>query len=106
MRNQYSEVMKMKKEYRSKLAEATMDGVRYGMLAMEIMMLAYDTRSIEEKKKYIDNMRTDLERMQEEVTKQYIPIKDLIGKIYSEFGEDMGMAEELVEIDPKLGAYF
>lgn len=103
-KNKVASEMKAKAELAKKLEQATFDGVRYGMLAMEMIMLSLSNDSKETLKEKMADMSPKIKEYTKMVTKQYIPLNELAG--FLSLKHEHINADVLAEIDPRLGAYF
>lgn len=94
------------KEIANKVEQATFDGVKYGMLAMEMIMISLniDENNKNEIKQKFDKMKPYIEEYNKMLTEQYIPLEEFASRLHTQHPNID--ADVLVEIDPKLGAYF
>lgn len=102
--NKYAYEAQRQKEIANKVEQATFDGVKYGLLAMEMMMIKLDPRNKDEISKSIKEMSPLLERYSKMITEQYIPLDEFATFLCTKHPELN--VDELVEIEPKFGAYF
>ena len=111
--------IKQTQNIEKKLQEATMDGVRYGLIAMEVFITAYSicfsspstmtTEQIERRNKLIVAFNKS-------ITEKYVPMKDVPQIIFNLFNKELEekvqissvdwLKDSIVNNDPRLGAYF
>lgn len=103
-KNKVVNEMKARVDLSRKLEQATFDGVRYGMLAMEMIMLSLSKDSKETLKEKMADMVPTINEYTKMVTEQYIPLDELAGFLH--YKHKHIDADVLAEIDPRLGAYF
>ena len=117
--NLIAEHIKQTQNIEKKLQEATMDGVRYGLIAMEVFSTAYaicfshpstmTKEQIEKRNKLITNFNKS-------VTEKYVPMAEVPQIIFDLFNKELEnsikissvdwLKDSIVNNDPRLGAYF
>ena len=102
-----------------KLQEATMDGVRYGLIAMEVFDHAYricistDGIMTESQSGRYTKLNTEFTK---KITTSYVPMAEIPQLIFDLFNPDLNETSKIPSVDwlkdvivnnnPKLGAYF
>lgn len=122
-RNPIAMHIKQTQNIEKKLQEATMDGVRYGLIAMEVFDHAYaltfgkpGTLTEEQSERYTRLVRA----FSKHITESYVPMKDVPEYLVTLFNEELEKIDDgytkitsaewlkdlIVNNSPRLGAYF
>ena len=122
-RNLIAAHVKQTQDIEKKLQEATMDGVRYGLIAMEVFDHAYastfgkpGTLTEEQSERYARLVR----EFSKHITESYVPMNDVPEFIFNLFNDELEKIDDgytkitsvewlknlIVNNSPRLGAYF
>lgn len=87
-----------------RLKEVKDDGIKYGVLAMRVMSSMVLSDKCGMTKEQIEVFNKEIKNLADSMLEDYVSIPDMVKTLHDEMGFTMD-ADELVRLDPSLGAY-